>query len=190
MSTMTMDRSNLWEVTSRTIVYAAIGAALYGVLSLFSFLLPGTQNVDVRPAFAIVTFFGYAFGPVVGLFTGLVGNMIGDQLHGYGLLTYWNWSIANALVGLIAGLAPIYLANLVMSREISRRALGGAIAAAIAVVIGFLFSFSDIVVGGSSFNAVLTTEYIPVIIADLIAAVILTPILVYAWEPVKEQLGR
>jgi hypothetical protein len=30
MTAATMTRSNLWEVTSRTIVYAAIGAALYG----------------------------------------------------------------------------------------------------------------------------------------------------------------
>jgi uncharacterized membrane protein len=81
-----MSRSNLWEVTSRTIVYAAIGAALYGVLSLFSFLLPGTTNVSIRPAFALVPFFGYAFGPIVGLFVGFVGNCIGDQLAGYGFL--------------------------------------------------------------------------------------------------------
>ena len=45
-------------------------------------------------------------------------------------------------------------------------------------------------VGGLSFNANLSTEYIPVVIADIIAAGILTPVLVYAWEPLKEQLGR
>ena len=31
MATMKMDRSTLWDVSSRTIVYAAIGAALYGL---------------------------------------------------------------------------------------------------------------------------------------------------------------
>jgi hypothetical protein len=41
-----------------------------------------------------------------------------------------------------------------------------------------------------SFNAILTTEYIPVIIVDSIAAAIVTPILVLAWEPLKEQIGR
>jgi hypothetical protein len=40
------------------------------------------------------------------------------------------------------------------------------------------------------FNAVLTTEYVPVIVGDLIVTIILVPVLVYAWEPVKEQLGR
>jgi len=40
------------------------------------------------------------------------------------------------------------------------------------------------------FTTVLSTEYIPVIVGDLIATVILVPILVYAWEPLKSQLGR
>jgi uncharacterized membrane protein len=183
------DRSSLWEINSRTVVYAAIGAALYGVLQLFSVILPGTQNVELRPAFAIVTFFGYAFGPIVGLFTGFVGNMIGDQLRGYGLLTYWNWSLAGGLVGFIVGLAPLYLARWT-NGEIRDRAIGGAIASAVGVVIGFLFVFTDIWVGGSSASALLTDAYIPIVIADLIVSVILTPVLVYAWEPVKAQLGR
>lgn len=189
MTSMTMDRDRLWEITSRTIVYAAIGAALYGVLGLFSFLLPGTQNVSIRPAFGLVTFFGYAFGPIVGLFVGFVGNAIIDQLMGFGFLTYWNWSLANGLAGFVTGLAPLYLGGM-MSGAISRRALGGAIAGVVGVVIGFLFIFSDIWVGGSSFDAALAQSYIPVVVADVITAAIVTPILVYAWEPLKEQLGR
>ena len=189
MATMTMERDDMWAVTSRTVVYAAIGAALYGVLALFDFLLPGTTNVSVRPAFAIVTFFGFAFGPVVGFFAGLVGNAITDQLHGYGFLTYWNWSLANGLAGLIAGLAPLYVGAW-MRGDISRRALAGAVAGIVGSVIGFLMAFSDIFVGGLTFGQVLSTEYIPVVIADVIAAGILTPVLIYAWEPLKEQLGR
>ena len=189
MTSMPMSRS-MWSVDSRTIVYAAIGAALYAVLGLFSFLLPGTQNVTVRPAFALVTFFGYGFGPIVGLFVGFVGNAIIDQLQGSGFLTYWNWSLANGLAGLVAGLGAMYLGSM-MTGPISRRALGGAIAGAVGTIIGFLFVFSDMYLGsGSSFNTVLTTEYIPVVIADVLAAVILTPVLVYAWEPLKESLGR
>ena len=90
------DSSAMWEVTTRVIVYAAIGAALYGVAAIFSFLIPGTANVSVRPAFALVTFFGFAFGPIVGFFTGFVGNAIADQISGWGLLTSWNWSLATA----------------------------------------------------------------------------------------------
>ena len=46
-------------------MYAAIGAALYGVLGAFiNFVIPGSNNVSVRPAYALVPFFGIAFGPM------------------------------------------------------------------------------------------------------------------------------
>ncbi len=143
MSTLTMQRNNLWEVTSRTIVYAAIGAALYGILLVAQLPIPGS-TVSVRPAFALVPFFGYAFGPIVGFFVG------GD---------------------------------------LRQRAIGGAIAGAIGVVIGFMFVFTDVILQGVTVGATLTL-YIQVVIGDLIGTIILVPILVYAWEPVKAQLGR
>mgnify|MGYP001109750192 CR=1 FL=1 len=59
MSAVPLTRDQLWTVSSRTIVYAAIGAALYAVLGLFNFTLPGTQNVSIRPAYALVPFFGH-----------------------------------------------------------------------------------------------------------------------------------
>ena len=191
MATMQLerDRSNLWEVTSRTIVYAAIGAALYGILLVAQVPIPGS-TVSIRPAFALVPFFGYAFGPVVGFFVGLVGNAIGDQISGWGALTSWNWSIANGLVGLIAGLAPLYLARWANSREVRDRAIGGAIAGAIAVVIGFLFTFTDVIIQSGNTVGSSWALYLQVIVTDLIATIILVPILVYAWEPVKAQLGR
>ncbi len=191
MATLQMerrDRSNLWEVTSRTIVYAAIGAALYGILLVAQIPIPGS-TVSIRPAFALVPFFGYAFGPVVGFFVGLVGNAIGDQISGWGAVTSWNWSIANGLVGLIAGLAPLYLARWV-NGNIRDRAIGGAVAGAIAVVIGFLFTFTDVIIQAGNTVAASWSLYLTVIVTDLIATIILVPILVYAWEPVKAQLGR
>ena len=189
MTAVTMNRSSLWSIDSRVIVYSAIGAALYGVLvGVFKVPVPGTTAVDVRPAFALVPFFGYAFGPIVGFFTGLVGNMIGDQISGWGLLTSYNWSLANGVVGLLAGLAPIYLASM-MDKSLAQKAVAGAIAGAVAVVIGLLVVFSDIVKDGLDFNGALG-EYVPAVVGDLIATIILVPILVYAWEPVKERLGR
>jgi uncharacterized membrane protein len=89
----------------------AIGAALYAVFSwLFNgtvFVVPSISQVSLRPAIAIPMFFGYAFGPVVGFFTGAVGNMFGDALTGFGLSP--QWSIGNGLVGFIAGL--VFLAK-------------------------------------------------------------------------------
>jgi uncharacterized membrane protein len=94
-----------WEVGTRQVVWMAIGAALYAVFSwLFNgtvFVVPSASQVALRPAIAIPMFFGYAFGPVVGFFSGAVGNMFGDALTGFGLSP--QWSIGNGLIGFIAG---------------------------------------------------------------------------------------
>lgn len=99
-----------WEVDTRAVVYMAIGAALYAVFSyLFNgtvFVVPSLSQVSLRPAIAIPMFFGYAFGPVVGFFTGAVGNMFGDALTGFGLSP--QWSIGNGLVGFISGLWMLF----------------------------------------------------------------------------------
>lgn len=102
--------SGAWDVGTRQVVYMAIGAALYAVLSyLFNgtvFLVPSVSQVALRPAIAIPMFFGYAFGPTVGLFTGAVGNMFGDALTGFGLSP--QWSVGNGLIGMIAGMAALF----------------------------------------------------------------------------------
>ena len=94
-----------WEVGTRQVVWMAVGAALYAVFSwLFNasvFFVPSVSQVALRPAIAIPMFFGYAFGPVVGFFTGAVGNLFGDALTGFGLSP--QWSIGNGLIGLISG---------------------------------------------------------------------------------------
>jgi uncharacterized membrane protein len=99
-----------WEVGTRQVVWMAIGAALYAVFSwLFNgtvFVVPSLSQVSLRPAIAIPMFFGYAFGPVVGFFTGAVGNMFGDALTGFSLSP--QWSIGNGLVGFIAGLPFLF----------------------------------------------------------------------------------
>jgi len=97
--------NNAWEVGTRQVVWMAIGAALYAVFSwLFNgtvFVVPSVSQVALRPAIAIPMFFGYAFGPVVGFFTGAVGNTFGDALTGFGLSP--QWSIGNGLVGMLSG---------------------------------------------------------------------------------------
>src|SRR5512140_614130 len=102
--------SQIWEVGTRQVVYMAIGAALYALFSfLFNgtvFVVPSVSQVALRPAIAIPMFFGFAFGPTVGFFTGAVGNMFGDALTGFGLSP--QWSIGNGLIGFIAGLAMLF----------------------------------------------------------------------------------
>ncbi len=97
--------NDAWEVGTRQVVWMAIGAALYAVFSwLFNgtvFVVPSVSQVALRPAIAIPMFFGYAFGPIVGFFSGAVGNMFGDALTGFGLSP--QWSIGNGLIGFVSG---------------------------------------------------------------------------------------
>jgi uncharacterized membrane protein len=106
-----MTRDNpAWEVGTREVVWMAIGAALYAVFSWMfnatTFVVPALSQVALRPAIAIPMFFGYTFGPVVGFFTGAVGNTFGDAITGFGLSP--QWSVGNGLVGLISGMAMLF----------------------------------------------------------------------------------
>ncbi|MEJ5201697.1 MAG: ECF transporter S component [Anaerolineales bacterium] len=127
----------IWEVGTREVVYMAIGAALYAIFSyLFNgtvFAVPSVSQVALRPAIAIPMFFGYAFGPAVGLFTGAVGNMFGDALTGFGLSP--QWSVGNGLVGMIAGMAWLFEDK---KKSINVVLVISIIVAALATVIFFL----------------------------------------------------
>ncbi len=94
----------IWSVGTREVVYMALGAALYGLLSwAFNVIpVPSVSLVSLRPTVVIPIFFGYAFGPVVGFFTGFVGNILGDALTGWGVFPAWD--VGNGLMGLIPGL--------------------------------------------------------------------------------------
>jgi uncharacterized membrane protein len=127
-----------WAVGTREVVYMAIGAALYAVFSyLFNgtvFVVPSVSQVALRPAICIPMFFGYAFGPVVGFFTGAVGNMVGDALTGFGL--YPQWSVGNGLIGLIAGMAMLFTDK---KKSMDTVLVIGAVLAALATLFFFLF---------------------------------------------------
>ncbi len=101
-------KSAAWEVGTRQVVYMAIGAALYGVFNyIFNTIpMPSVSQVSLRPSICIPVFFGYAFGPVVGFFTGAVGNILGDFLTGWGV--YPAWDIGNGLIGLVPGLVMLF----------------------------------------------------------------------------------
>lgn len=101
-------QSEAWEVGTREVVYMAIGAALYGVFNyIFNTIpMPSVSQVALRPSICIPVFFGYAFGPVVGFFTGAVGNILGDFLTGWGV--YPAWDVGNGLIGMVSGLVLLF----------------------------------------------------------------------------------
>ena len=51
-------------------------------------------------------------------------------------------------------------------------------------------SCSRDILQGLDVATILSTLYVPVVVGDIIGTIILVPVLVYAWEPVKAQLGQ
>jgi energy-coupling factor transport system substrate-specific component len=179
--------SQIWGVGVRQVVYMALGAALYAALSIPTNLLPipSAGNVSLRPAIVIPLFFGVVFGPVVGFFTGAIGNTIGDLISGYGIV--WFWEIGNGLIGLIAGLA-VYMTFGRYNN--ARNIIIAEIFSAVGIVVGIAFAaYSDIWVYKLTF-AGSTSELVAAAGSDLINGLILLPILLIIYNAAMRRTGR
>jgi len=240
-------RSDAWEVGTRQVVYMAIGAALYGVFNyIFNTIpMPSVSQVALRPSVCIPVFFGYVFGPVVGFFTGAVGNILGDFITGWGV--YPAWDIANGLMGFVPGLIMLFA-----DKKRSLNFLTGLVAVLIAItaILVFLnprvpgpwtgeiedFSFwawafivggvvviagrfvleqasvdlaainlwgtlgiivgigfaalSDIWINGYSFATAIIGEFAPAAGPNILNSMILSPILLAAYQAIQSRTGR
>jgi len=180
-------KNKLWQFGTREVVFAAIGAALYGVLSWVTNILaiPGSANVSVRPAVAIPMFFGVAFGPIVGFIAGFLGNIIGDLLSGYGFW-FW-WDLGNGIQALIPGLIFLSIVNY--------RDFGSIMKAEVMVILGIivgmgLASISEMWVSGVDFVTTLTVNFLPAFITNAVWGLILVPLLMVAYSAVQQRSGR
>lgn len=176
-----------WEFGTRQVVYGAIGAALYGVLSWVTniFPLPAAGNITFRPAVAVLIFFGAAYGPWVGFLAGFIGNTLGDAISGWGF--YWNWSLGNGLMGLIAGLAMAQIKDFRAQGDIIKAVIYGVIG----IAVGLLFaSLTEMLVGGIDLNTALVGYFVPAFLGNAIVTIVLLPILMVAFAAVASRRGR
>ncbi len=239
--------NDAWAVGTREVVYMAIGAALYGVFNwIFNTIpMPSVSQVALRPSVCIPIFFGYVFGPVVGFFTGAVGNILGDFLTGWGVFPAWD--IGNGLMGMVPGLVLLFInkrrslnfltilvavlilltAGLIFinpevvgpwTGEIESFQLwawifmvGGAVVIAsrfvlerfsvdmaavnlwgtLGIIVGIGFaSIADIWINGYSFATAIIGEFAPAAGPNIVNSMILTPILLAAYEAVQARTGR
>lgn len=240
-------KSDAWKVETRQVVYMAIGAALYGVFNyIFNTIpMPSVSQVSLRPSICIPVFFGYVFGPVVGFFTGAVGNILGDFITGWGV--YPAWDLGNGLMGLVPGLVMLFVdkkrslnfltilvgvlmviavALIFINPEVPGPwtgeiedfsfwawafLIGGAVVIAgrfilerfsvdlaavnlwgtLAIIIGIGFAaLADIWVNGYSFATAIIGEFAPAAGPNILNSMILTPILLAAYEAVQGRIGR
>ncbi len=240
-------QSDAWEVGTRQVVYMAIGAALYGVFNyIFNTIpMPSVSQVSLRPAICIPVFFGYAFGPVVGFFTGAVGNILGDFITGWGVFPAWD--LGNGLIGMISGLVMLFASKksslnfltwLVAALIVIVAALvfinpnvpgpwtgeienfsfwawafivGGIVVIAgryvlerssvdlaainlwgtLGIIVGIGFAaLADIWVNGYSFSTAIIGEFAPAAGPNILNSMILSPILLAAYQAIQSRTGR
>ncbi len=177
----------LWEFKTRQVVYGAIGAALYGVLSWLTNVvpLPAAGNITFRPAVAVMIFFGVAFGPWVGFIAGLVGNILGDAISGFGF--WWHWDVGNGIMGLIPGLVMLMIQDYRKLKDIAM-AVGFGI---VGILVGMLFaSVMEKLTGGIDWATAIGGYWVPAIIGNTVVTVILLPILMVAYQAVVSRRGR
>lgn len=182
-----MKPKKLFQFGTREVVFAAIGAALYGLLAwATNFLqIPSSGNVSVRPAVAIPMFFGVAFGPIVGFISGFLGNIISDLLSGYGFW-FW-WDLGNGIQALIPGLIVLAI--------VSYKDVKSIIKAEVMVIIGVLVgmgvaAISEMWVSGVDIKTAVVGNWLPAVITNLIWGLILVPILMVAYDAVASRMGR
>jgi len=180
-------KKTLWTFGTREVVFAAIGAALYGVLSYATNLLqiPGAGNVSLRPAVAIPMFFGVAFGPIVGFLSGAIGNILSDLLSGYGFWPWWD--LGNGLMALVPGLIYLSIKDF--------RSWGDLLKAEGMVVLGVALgmgvaSLSEIWVSGIDLATAISLNFVPAFITNVINGLILVPILMVAYSAIVARSGR
>jgi energy-coupling factor transport system substrate-specific component len=94
---------------TKTLVAAAVGAALFGVLMVYG-SIPVFTNTNITLAMVIPVVVGGLFGSVPAFVTLLLGNMLADLIGGWGF--WFDWSIGNGVLGLFIGALPLYGARI------------------------------------------------------------------------------
>ena len=147
MTTTTMDTSDgTWSITTRTIVYAAIGAALYAVFNIISFALglPGHERGERAPALRAAHLLRLRVRARGGIPDRPDRQHRWRSVHRLGRLHLVALGLANGVAGLIAGLSA-YGHPRGRARPASERC-GPPSPAWLATVIGFLVIFLGLIV--------------------------------------------
>lgn len=180
-------KKSLWSFGTREVVFAAIGAALYGVLSYVTNLLqiPAAANVSFRPSVAVPMFFGVAFGPIVGFLAGAIGNILGDLLSGYGFYPWWD--LGNGIMAMIPGLIYLGIVNFKTLSDIVKAEIMVIVGAAIGMAVA---SISEMWVSGVDFATAVSTSFLPAFGTNIFNGLILVPILMIAYGAIQARSGR
>ncbi|UPQ88137.1 ECF-type riboflavin transporter substrate-binding protein [Vibrio sinaloensis] len=144
------------NLTAKTVVVIAIGAALYGIGGLPMFGIPVFANTTLKPAMAVLALFSVLFGPLVGFLIGFIGHWVTDLFAGWGV--WLTWVLGSGIVGMIIGLFPMLTKQRIATGEFNNKDFGLFIVLAlIGNVLGYGCSaFLDTVLYAEPFTKVFT----------------------------------
>ncbi|RLI31297.1 hypothetical protein DRO48_01155 [Candidatus Bathyarchaeota archaeon] len=169
---------NGFRLSTLDVVLMGLGAAMYAVFAAVTYFIP-IAGMSLRPAIAIVTFFGAAFGPHVGFVAGAIGNLLCDFTWGE---FWWEWDVGVGIIGLISGLW--WLKN----KGNYEKGIDYAMAAILSVIgsfVGCFFAgFVDVAMG-VPFEVAIYAWAFPGAASDAIFGLILTPALLKAYQAFK-----
>jgi energy-coupling factor transport system substrate-specific component len=167
-------------ISRRHLLLLLVGAALYGIFGWLTsgLKIPGPFDSQIRPGVSIPLFFGVAFGPVVGFVTGSVGNIIIDALAG---TVFWNWSIGNGLMGLVAGFAALRARRAGTPQSL----VACVLYSLLGVVVGMAFaSVTDLWVRPDIVRSLddVGNEFFAVTMSNAISAIVLVPLIMLSYQ--------
>jgi len=93
----------LFKVTTKTIVAAGIGAALFALLFMYVKVPSPVPETSFQTAYGLSAFFGALFGPIAAALMSFIGHALSDAVQ-YGS-PWWSWVIASGVSGFISGFA-------------------------------------------------------------------------------------
>ncbi len=169
----------------RKLLYVAAGSAAYAAANLMTEHLnfPGLEVV--RPGIAIPVLCGVLFGPIVGFLVGFLGST-GSDLLTFGF--YWNWSLGNGLVGMVAGFAPLVVSRV---RRLWLTIVAAAALGAVAIVLGAgVAAMTDFFVANLTPDTAISAEWIPLVTWNLIWGLPLLVIVLSIWPVVRRRVAR
>ncbi len=170
----------LWgNVKFAVLKSGVLWAIVYGLMNaVFSGLvLPAAPVIALRPQVAIPMLIGFISGPIPGFVTGALGNVIGDGLSGYGLLTFWNWHVTNGLMGFIPGLTALYAGTRIVRTLWGFAILEASIVGGCAVAVGFAVITDILFLHLMEFPQSINAWILPAFITNAVQGFIIVPAL-------------
>jgi energy-coupling factor transport system substrate-specific component len=169
----------------RKLFYIVAGSVAYAAVNVLTEHLSFLGLQAARPGIVVPILCGLLFGPIVGFGVGFLGST-GSDLLTFGF--YWNWSLGNGLVGLVAGLGPFLFSRI---RRQWLTMFAAAAVGATAIVLGAgLAAMTDVFVANLTPDTAISAEWIPLSTWNLFWGLPLLVVLLAGWAVVRGRAAR